>query len=110
MRLPLDPGRLSRRVTLERPVETPDGQGGAAIAFAAVADLWALIEPLAMPEREAAGEARFEVTHAVWLRHRTDIVAGMRLLLAGRALAIRSFRDPDETRRYLVCRCTEEGR
>ncbi len=110
MRLPFDPGRLSARVTLERPVETPDGQGGATRSFVAVADLWARIEPLAMPEREAAGEARFEVSHAVWLRHRTDVTAGMRFVFKGRALTIRALRDPDETRRYLLCRCTEEGR
>ncbi|SIR15855.1 phage head-tail adaptor, putative, SPP1 family [Rhizobium sp. RU20A] len=109
MRLPFDPGRLSRRMTLERPVEMPDGQGGATLAYVAVADLWALIEPLAMPEREAAGEARFEVRHAVWLRHRADVTAGMRFRMGGRVLVIRSLRDPDETRRYLVCRCTEEG-
>lgn len=105
-----DPGQMSARLRLERPVATPDGQGGATIAFEPVAEFWARIEPLAAAPEEMAGAGCVTVTHAVWLRFRTDVAVGMRLVKGNRHLAIESLRDPDETGRYLLCRCREEGR
>lgn len=103
-----DPGRLTARLTLERPVETPDGQGGATLAFDTVAHCWALVEPIAMPEALERGQDRFRVSHRIRLRHRDDLTAGMRLRLGARIFTIRSHRDPDGTGRVTVCRCEEE--
>ncbi len=38
------------------------------------------------------------------------IAAGQRLRKGARIFSIRTARDPDESRRYLVCYCEEEGR
>ncbi|MBW8321633.1 MAG: phage head closure protein [Arenimonas sp.] len=105
-----DPGALTARLRLEQPVETPDGQGGAMVGFEAVADLWARIEPLGADVEEVAGAGRVIVTHHVWLRYRADLAAGMRLIKGTRRFVIESVRDPDETGRFLVCHCREEGR
>lgn len=105
-----DPGALTARLRLERPVERPDGQGGATVDFETVADLWARIEPLTADVEEVAGAGRVIVTHHVWLRFRTEVAAGMRLIKGTRRFAIESVRDPDETGRFLLCRCREEGR
>ena len=103
----LDPGALNARLVLERPEETPDGQGGATVGFVAVASLWAGIEPVAAKADEAAGTMSFTVTHRIWLRRRDDLAGGMRLRKGARLFAIRAFRDPDETGRYLICDCEE---
>jgi SPP1 family predicted phage head-tail adaptor len=103
----IDPGAFSARLTLEGPVETPDGQGGAERGFAALATLWAAIEPVAARADEAAGTLPVTVTHRIRLRHRGDIAGGMRLRKGGRIFAIRAFRDPDETERYTLCDCEE---
>ena len=105
-----DPGALTARLRLERPVESPDGQGGATVGFETVADLWARIEPLAADVEEVAGAGRVLVSHHVWIRFRTDVAAGMRLIKGTRRFAVESLRDPDETGRYLLCRCREERR
>lgn len=106
----LDPGQMTARLELEAPVETPDGQGGATLAYEAVASLWARIELVAETREERAGADVFTLTHRIWLRFRSDVRAGMRLRKGGRIFAIGAWRDPDETGRYLVCLCEEEGR
>ncbi|KQS96488.1 MULTISPECIES: phage head closure protein [unclassified Rhizobium] len=106
----LDPGQFSARLDLEMRSDTGDGQGGVVTAYAVTGSVWARIEPVAVEVGEVADEAGFAVTHRIWIRFRNDIGAGMRFRKGGRVFVIRAFSDPDETRRYLVCRCTEEGR
>ncbi|MCX8998464.1 phage head closure protein [Rhizobiaceae bacterium BDR2-2] len=106
----LDPGQMTARLDLQRPVSSPDGQGGAAVSFETVASLWARIEPVSHAPTEAASQRGFTLTHRIWIARRDGIEAGMRFVKGGRGFAIRAFRDPDETRRYLVCHCEEEGR
>lgn len=110
----IDPGRMSARLELEMPIAVSDGQGGTVLGgsvpgYAIVGSLWAMIEPVSMPDSERADEAVFSVTHRIWVRHRTDISAGMRFRKGARLFVIRAHFDPDETRRYLVCRCEETG-
>lgn len=103
----IDPGALSARLVLERPVETPDGQGGVAQSFSALATLWARIEPVSARAEEAAGAMPVTVTHRIWLRRRNDLSGGMRLRKGARLFSIHTFRDPDETGRYTLCDCEE---
>jgi SPP1 family predicted phage head-tail adaptor len=103
----LDPGVLNARLVLERPEETPDGQGGVVLGHSAVATVWAFIEPLGAKAGEAAGTLRVAVTHRIRLRWRGDLAGGMRLRKGARLFEIRAFCDPDETGRYLVCDCEE---
>jgi SPP1 family predicted phage head-tail adaptor len=106
----LDPGQLSARLELERREEVSDAQGGVVTGFAVVASLWARIEPVSSKQEERGDEEIFAVTHRIWIRFREDLMAGMRFRKGGRPFALRAWHDPDETRRYLVCQCTEEGR
>lgn len=106
----LDPGQMSARLTLERRDDASDGQGGIVSGFAAVASLWARIEPVSLKREERGDEEIFTVTHRIWIRFREDLAAGMRFRRGLRVFAVRAFYDPDEMRRYLVCQCTEEGR
>lgn len=108
--LVLEPGDMTARLELEAPEETADGQGGAMVVFNAVASFWARIEPVGEVRGEQAGADVFTLTHRIWLRFRSDIRAGMRLRKGARTFTVGSWRDPDETGRYLVCLCEEEGR
>ena len=103
----IDPGALNARLVLERPVETPDGQGGVTVGFSALATLWARIEPVAARAEEAAGALPVTVTHRIRLRRRNDLAGGMRLRKGARLVAIRAFCDPDESGRYTLCDCEE---
>lgn len=106
----LDPGQFSARLDLEMRSDTSDGQGGVVSNYAVIRSVWARIEPVAVTLDEVADAEGFTVTHRIWIRFCDDINVGMRFRKGGRVFMIRAFNDPDETRRYLVCRCTEGGR
>ncbi|MCX5512126.1 head-tail adaptor protein [Kaistia algarum] len=103
-----DPGGLTHRVAIERPVRTEDGAGGASIAFEPFATVWAAIEPLSANEDGASGRLATRVTHRVTIRWRADLTGAMRLRHRGRILRIASLRDADESRRFLVIEAEEE--
>jgi SPP1 family predicted phage head-tail adaptor len=102
-----DPGAFTARLTLERAVDVPDGQGGASRTHAVVGHVWARIEPVSAGRVSVAGADALTVTHRIWLRRRSDLESGMRLRKGTRIFAIQSFRDPDEHGRYLACDCEE---
>lgn len=103
----LDPGRLSARLKLEASADLPDGQGGITEGWTLVATLWGRVEPLRAKASEVADAATAPITHRVTIRYRDDVRHAMRFVHRGRTLVIRSWRDPDETRRYLICDCEE---
>ncbi|WP_180897669.1 phage head closure protein [Martelella soudanensis] len=102
-----DPGAFSARLDLTAPAFASDGQGGATESWSEVAKLWARIEPVSIAFDEQANGEVFRLTHEIWMRARTDLAPGMRLQRGGRMFKINGWRDPDETGRYLVCRCEE---
>ena len=104
----LDPGVFNRRVALEAPVVVPDGAGGGETQWQEVRELSVRIEPLAVASRERFDQREATVTHRVLMRANDHVARGMALRAGGRRLAILSVHDPDESRRYLVCRCEEE--
>lgn len=105
----LDPGQMTARLDLERPVSSPDGQGGAAVSHEIVASLWGRIEPVSHALTEEASQRGFTLTHRIWIVHRDGLAVGQRFVKGARVFVIRAVHDPDETRRYLVCHCEEEG-
>ncbi|OLP61852.1 hypothetical protein BJF93_19395 [Xaviernesmea oryzae] len=104
----LDPGALSTRLTLDLPIETADGQGGVSITYRSVGQAWGRIEPL--PVHGSAEDDDARATHRIWLRHRTDLKAGMRFGFGSRSFLLVSAGDPDETRRLIVARVCEVTR
>lgn len=108
MREDFDPGWIAHRVTIERPVRTEDGAGGATVAFEPLATVWAAVEPLASAEDGASGRLVSRLRHRVTIRWRDDVTGEMRLVHRGRILRITSLRDADETRRFLVIEAEEE--
>lgn len=107
--VPYDPGWLRHRVGFEAATETPDGAGGAGLAWASVATLWAAIEPVSAREAAVADHRTGVVTHKITIRWRDGIAGGMRAVFRGRHFRLQAIHDPDETRRYLVATATEEA-
>ncbi|MES5048451.1 phage head closure protein [Rhizobium nepotum] len=105
----LDPGKLTARLELDVRTQTLDGQGGAAESWSVLRSLWAAIEPVSDTSHERVSAEGVTITHRVWLAWRSDIAAGMRFRKGRRILAIRTVMDPDETGRFIVCRCEEES-
>lgn len=103
-------GALRHRVSLERPVDTPDGAGGASRAWTPVADLWAAIAPVSASERLEAEALEATATHRVRIRHRADVTSAMRFVLGARIFRIETVSDPDQRRRWRDCLCREIDR
>jgi SPP1 family predicted phage head-tail adaptor len=106
----IDPGALRTELSLQQAELTPDGMGGHTEAWQEIATVFARIEPVSAGARFGAGQTLEEVTHRITLRHRADLGSGMRFVRGSRVFEILTAHDPDETRRYLICRTREEGR
>ena len=106
--LAYDPGWLRHRVAVESAAGVSDEAGGETVTWDTLATLWARIEPTSAAERIVAGHLSGVVTHDITFRWREDIAGGMRVAYRGRTFRILAVYDPDETRRYLVAKASEE--
>jgi SPP1 family predicted phage head-tail adaptor len=105
----IEPGALRTELSLQAVTATPDGLGGFAEGWAEVATLFARIEPVAADSIFGADQTLETVTHRITLRHRDGVASGMRFAKGDRVFDILTVHDPDESRRYLVCRTKEQG-
>lgn len=100
-------GMLRHRVVLEQETRTPDGGGGASLAWSTVTEVWASIEPIAGRESISAEALRTQVSHVVVIRDRPGVVPAMRFRMGTRLFDITAVLDIDERRRFLACSCRE---
>ncbi|WP_420102061.1 phage head closure protein [Bosea sp. (in: a-proteobacteria)] len=100
-------GGLRRRLSLEAPVETPDGLGGVTRGFVTVAAFWASVDWLGGAEQWRQGRPQQTGSHRIVLRWRAGVDAGMRLRDGARIFEIKATGDPDGSRRRLVCLADE---
>lgn len=101
--------RMRRRLVIEAAAETPDGAGGADMAFVAMGAAWANVEWLRGDERWRADRFEQAGQYRVTIRHRGDLTAGMRFRDGGKIYGIKAAGDPDGAGRRLVCLCEETG-
>jgi SPP1 family predicted phage head-tail adaptor len=100
-------GKLRHKVTLEAAARTPDGGGGAELAWTEVATVSAAIEEMGGGEIVSADRIGGKRQVIVTIRHRADVAPAMRFRLDGRLLAIRAAIDPEGRRKHLRCLCEE---
>jgi SPP1 family predicted phage head-tail adaptor len=74
------PGELNRRLVLEAPSESDDGQGGVTRLYDVVTTLWAQVTPLSARADGAAGSLGARLRYAIVIRKRTDITTRHRFL------------------------------
>lgn len=104
----IDPGLLRRRARLEAGDAVPNASGGASAVWREVAEVSVHVEPVSVALEARFGRNEATVTHRVICRFRGDIDRGMVFVLGARRLTVRSVHDPDDSGRYLLCRCEEE--
>lgn len=94
---------LRHRIAIERDVRTPDGGGGAEVAWQLVAEVWAAIWPRTASEQLESDRAAGTATHDIWIRYRPDVTPQMRIAFGNRIFNIRGVLDMDGKRRWLKC-------
>jgi SPP1 family predicted phage head-tail adaptor len=100
-------GDLRLRVTIEKPIDAPDGAGGFTRGHALLARVWARIEATNGQDRFVEQRQEQSITHVAHIRWRPDVTSQMRLAFRSRTLLIQSVYDADERRRFLTCHCEE---
>ncbi|SHE61871.1 phage head-tail adaptor, putative, SPP1 family [Kaistia soli DSM 19436] len=109
MRPEFEPGWIAHRIIIEQPARTADDAGGSVTTWSMLAAVWAAIEPVRAAVDTGSDRLGSVITHRVTIRHRDDVVAGMRIRHRGRLLAIDTVTDPDERRRFLLIEAREEA-
>jgi len=101
-------GALRSRLTLQRPVRTPDGQGGFTLTWQNVATVWAQITPLAGREYMFAEQLATGLTHQVSIRYYTGLDPTWRgVTNDGETLNIRSASNPDSRKHEHALFCEQ---
>lgn len=100
-------GDMRLRMTIEAPIDTPDDSGSMTRTYAPLADVWAQITPLSGEARFVADRQEQSISCLARIRWRAGLTSQMRLVAGARKLLIHSVYDPDERRRFLVCRCED---
>lgn len=100
-------GRMRRRLTIEAPVEAPDGAGGVLRSFAEDGEIWAAVEPLGGGLHLAGDRAAQTLTHRILMRSGPALTVQHRLKDGTRIHAVRSVHTADAEGRFLVA-LTEE--
>jgi SPP1 family predicted phage head-tail adaptor len=105
-------GQLRCRVTLDRLVQRPDGEGGFEDTFVPLdpPQAWALIEPATQRDLErVAANATIEAvaTHIVTIDYHPQVTIQTRITYGDRVLQVRSRANPDESNVELILVCAE---
>lgn len=91
----IDPGRFKWRLTLEAPIDTPDGAGGATRTWQTVAQIWGVLEPTSGTDRLVDQSLEEAITHRLILRRRTDLSTDSRFRLGARLFRLRAVHEPE---------------
>ena len=104
----IDPGSFNRQMCVENYVHIADGCGGFVKQVQAIGTIWAKINPAKNRRLDKGDNAAIEVTHQISCRFNKDVEPGCFLITGSRRFLVHSITDLDETRRYIVCECTEQ--
>lgn len=89
----MQPGELDQRILIQFEVRTPDNYGGAALAWKALAKVWAKVRPVSGRERLAGGTIAAPALYRFTIRRRADVTEGMRIMWNGKPFNIRFIGD-----------------
>lgn len=104
------PGKLRHRVSIQRPPNTRDLQGGQAGSWVEIENgcVWASITPLSGSRRYEAAQVVQGVSHDITTRYLSGVTSEMKVVYGTRTFWIRSIVDVDERNRELRLMCEEQ--
>jgi SPP1 family predicted phage head-tail adaptor len=107
--MPLNPGRLDRRITLQSSAATRDGAGGNVLTWSEVATVWAQEVSTTGREFRAAGALRAETTIAFRIRYLNTAAPAMRISYNGKLYDILSVVEEGRRESQLIQAATATG-
>lgn len=100
-------GELHNRVTIQSKTVTQNTFGEEVIVWAAVATVWAAVEPLLGREYLAGRLLEAEQTTRIRIRYRAGVAPEMRVIWDAHIYDIQSVQEVRSERRELVLMCKE---
>jgi len=92
------PGDLNRRLVLQAPVESDDGEGGVTRSYATVTTLWAQVLPLSQRADVSADSFGAALRYLIVIRYRDDVTTR------------HQFQDGDAIYRVIAARSSADRR
>jgi SPP1 family predicted phage head-tail adaptor len=89
-------GELNRRLVLEAPNETDDGEGGVTRLYNAVMTLWAQVVPLSARADVAAHSLGAASRYRIVIRPRSDVTTGHHFLDGARVYRVIAVRETED--------------
>jgi len=101
----MNPGKLNRRVTLQRQDTARDEVGQAKAVWTDVATVWAAVLPLRGREYFESAKVNSEITVRIIIRYRADVKPSWRAVSGGDAYDIVEVINPADGRTQLQLMC-----
>ena len=98
---------LRTRLTLQARQRTSTDGGGAVVAWATIASMFANVSPVSGREIVAADGRTGRVSHEIMLRYCHEVQPGMHFVDGARVFIIHAAIDLDGRRRWMKCLCEE---
>lgn len=98
---------MNKRVTLQKPVKTPNSQGGFAITWSDEDTIWAAIWPVSAKSITQDAQIVKEMTHRIRIHFRRNVRVSKRLKYKNRYFNIVSIINPNEENEWLDILCKE---
>lgn len=98
---------MTRFITIQSPVDIPDGAGGSVRTWTTYAQLWANVEPASGSEPYFANQLYPKETYVVQVRYKSGIVPGMRIQLGSHLMRIHSIIDLHHEHAIIKMNCEE---
>ena len=100
-------GELRQRITIQQKTITRDTYGAAVETWAALATVWAAVEPMSGREYFQSQQINAEVTTRIRIRHRSDVDSTMRVVFGASTYDIQAVIEPETNKRELQLMCRE---
>jgi len=101
----MNPGKLNRRVTLQRQDTARDAVGQAKPVWTDVATVWAAVLPLRGREYFESAKVNSEITVSMVIRYRADVKPSWRVVSGGNGYDIVEIINPADGKRELQLMC-----
>lgn len=87
---------FDKRIIFEKPVKTPNGQGGFVTTWTMACTVWARLLPTSAKEQRQSDQTVLTISHTISIRHRRDIKSSYRVKYKNRYFSIVSIVNPEE--------------
>lgn len=98
---------MNKRITLQYPVNTPDGMGGSNTTFVTSTSVYAAIWPTSAKEHIEAMQTGITITHKIRIRYNASLAGSWRILWESRYFNIVAIIDLNMDHRWMDLLCKE---